>query len=307
MAPNDGSFIGVRGGHIACTSGETEGGVDVAHAVVVMAAIAIHRLFNGFTDHPFSDGLLLHVNLLDRLCNGREGCFTLGLRGHCRRVPLALFDPEPAIEPGSGRDQGSSCDEVGGHISKCGESDSPRSRGKPSIDIDSKRILINNWGMGQIVIKGLTVLFDDIDSDVVERYQWHLHVTPTVNYARGYIKGNRDSGLVYMHRLILGVDRGQDVDHANGSGLDNRRHNLRVCNRTQNNANRHFSASASGIKGVHFETYTGKWRAEIQYLGKRYKLGRFTNKDDAAKAYMDKAMEFFGEFANYVDQSDSSK
>ena len=170
------------------------------------------------------------------------------------------------------------------------------------MSFDKKYAYEDNWGMGHLIIKGLKVLFDDIDKDVIDQYQWHLHVTPTVNYARGYKKGNRASGLVYMHRLILGAERWQDVDHANGSGLDNRRENIRLCNRTQNNANRHVSSSATGVKGIHLESYTGKWRAEIQHLGKRYKLGRFVNKEDAAKAYIDKARELFGEYAKSVDQ-----
>jgi hypothetical protein len=101
-----------------------------------------------------------------------------------------------------------------------------------------------------------------------------------------------------MHRLIIGADHGSDVDHASGDGLDNRRSNLRECSRTLNSANRHVSASATGTKGVHFEEWTGRWRAEIQHQRKRYKLGRFDTQHEAATAYLNKARELFGEFAN---------
>ncbi len=151
--------------------------------------------------------------------------------------------------------------------------------------------------MGQLQIKDRVVLFDDADAALVGAYQWHLHLTPTTTYARGFLKGNRKAGLVYMHRLLLSPAPGMDIDHQNGNGLDNHRVNLRECTRTQNNANRHAVSSATGVKGVHYEAFTGRWRAEIQYLRKRYKLGRFDTQEAAAAAYAQKARELFGDFA----------
>lgn len=157
--------------------------------------------------------------------------------------------------------------------------------------------------MGQLTISGQIVLFDDIDSAVIEGGQWHLHPAGKATYARGYVKGRRSDGLRYMHRCLTGAAKGKDVDHINGNGLDNRRENLRVCDRSQNSANRHAVMSAHGIKGVHFENYTGRWRAEIQWRRKRYKLGRFDTAEEAAAAYAAKAHELFKEFANPVHTS----
>lgn len=84
----------------------------------------------------------------------------------------------------------------------------------------------------------------------------------------------------------------------NGNGLDNRRSNIRVCSRSQNNANRHTAVSQTGLKGVHFEAFTGRWRAEIQKDRRRYKLGRFDTQAEAAEAYRTKALELFGAYAN---------
>jgi hypothetical protein len=73
--------------------------------------------------------------------------------------------------------------------------------------------------MGQITLStGDVVQFDDSDADVVAAYQWHLHRTPTVLYARGYQRGKprREASLVYMHRLLVGAAPGDEVDHANG-------------------------------------------------------------------------------------------
>lgn len=152
--------------------------------------------------------------------------------------------------------------------------------------------------MGQLQIKDRTVLFDDADEQLVASHQWHLHPTPKVTYARGYPRGNRKAGLVYLHRLLMAPAVGVDVDHQNGDGLDNRRSNLRTCTRAQNNANRHAVTSSTGVKGVHYEAFTGRWRAEIQHERRRYKLGRFDTQQQAADAYAAKAREFFGAFAN---------
>ena len=154
--------------------------------------------------------------------------------------------------------------------------------------------------MGQLQIKDRVVLFDDADEELIRSYRWNLHLTPTVTYARGYPFGQRAGGLTYMHRLLTKAERGRDVDHINHDGLYNRRSNLRVCSRSQNIANRHVAASATGIKGVHFEAQTGRWRAELAYEGKRYRLGRFDTLQGAADAYNRKALEVCGEFANPV-------
>jgi hypothetical protein len=160
--------------------------------------------------------------------------------------------------------------------------------------------------MAEIVVGGQKVVFDDADQSIVSEYQWHIHRTKTVLYLRGYIKGKRAAGLFYLHRILTSAQCGMDVDHANGNGLDNRRANLRVCSRTENNANRRVVMSATGIKGVHFETSTGKWRAEIHFHGIRHRLGRFSSADRAAAAYAQKAKELFGEFANAASNNADS-
>jgi excisionase family DNA binding protein len=56
-----------------------------------------------------------------------------------------------------------------------------------------------------------------------------------------------------MHRLIAGAARGEEVDHKDGDGLNNRRVNLRICTRRQNNMNRKKgSGCSSNFKGVSY-------------------------------------------------------
>lgn len=86
-----------------------------------------------------------------------------------------------------------------------------------------------------------------------------------------------------------------DVDHINNNPLDNRKINLRICNRSQNLINRRLLGfNTSGFRGV--SKFRNKWQAYINYDRKRIHLGHFENKTDAAKAYNIAALKYHGEF-----------
>jgi hypothetical protein len=109
-----------------------------------------------------------------------------------------------------------------------------------------------------------------------------------------------------MHRVILErklerkLKRGEQVDHINHDGFDNRRSNLRLATGAQNQHNKRLQAnSTSGYKGVNWHKGTKKWQARIGYNGKRVTLGYFNNPEDAHKAYCEAADELHGKFANY--------
>lgn len=85
-------------------------------------------------------------------------------------------------------------------------------------------------------------IIDDADFELVSQYKWRLHKGIPANpnarimyYARGR-KVGASRTEAYMHRLILGVKKGQEVDHKNRNGLDNRRANLRIATSSQTNA-----------------------------------------------------------------------
>ena len=146
-------------------------------------------------------------------------------------------------------------------------------------------------------LNGYIILVDDEDGYLLRQWNWYIHKTKHTFYVRGYPIGNRKGGLFYMHKIILG--NVGEVDHENGNGLDNRRSNIRIATRSQNNANRYTVQSRSSqSKGVHWESSTGRWRAEITKDGVRYRLGRFNSQEEAAIAYHRKAQELFSEFGH---------
>lgn len=153
--------------------------------------------------------------------------------------------------------------------------------------------------------KGKIALVDDDDYEWLYIFKWRwqpIHGIP--GYAVRTSNGNR----LYMHRVILNLtcENKVEVDHINGNGLDNRRCNLRICNRMQNRRNcRPQSLNTSGYKGVYHSRK--KWRARIEVSGKKIDLGTYETAEEAAIAY-DQAAKFYqGEFAwlNFPNRNQS--
>lgn len=99
----------------------------------------------------------------------------------------------------------------------------------------------------------------------------------------------------YLHRIVVGADEGQYVDHINGDKLDNRKENLRVCSNAQNSRNKKQYSGA--YKGVHFNKVSGNWIAQITVNYKCKHIGSFNTAEEAALAYNKAAKQFHGEFA----------
>ncbi len=153
--------------------------------------------------------------------------------------------------------------------------------------------------------QGQSVKVDNRDYAWLSGFKWCAYRRSNT-VARFYaVRSTSKFGIVYMHRMILGLGRGdhRESDHINGNGLDNRRNNLRICNHSENlrnlTAKKH---SKTGFKGVFFyqrrPTHSPKWISEIRVNGKTTRLGSyFTSPEDAAKAYDEAAIRLHGEFA----------
>lgn len=143
------------------------------------------------------------------------------------------------------------------------------------------------------------------------QYEWlsELRFTNTGGYAYYRIYRNHKIHCISMANLIMNQPIGIKIDHINGRRWDNRKCNLRICDDSQNNANRRpCSNNKSGYKGVRFNSKKGrKYVVEIRKSGKYTYLGSFACPIEAARAYDKAARELHGEFAwlNFPDESDT--
>ena len=87
------------------------------------------------------------------------------------------------------------------------------------------------------VTKKYKAFVDDDDYEKVFKFCWIAYISKNKVYAQANMRhGHRGSPLVTMHRLILGLKRGDglEADHIDGNGLNNQKSNLRACTHKQN-------------------------------------------------------------------------
>ena len=138
--------------------------------------------------------------------------------------------------------------------------------------------------------------YDERDKKLVDSFKWHI--------VGGYVQteiGSRKDGTrktLRLHRLILQPKQTEIIDHINRNPLDNRRSNLRICNKSQNGMNRgRQNNNTTGYKGVSLHKPTGKFRAYITVNGKTQHIGLFDTANIAHKKYLNKSRELHKEFS----------
>lgn len=155
--------------------------------------------------------------------------------------------------------------------------------------------LSGEYGIGY-TSKDEEFYFDLEDYYLIKDYCWSIN-------SQGYITApNLSDGkkIIKMHRLILSCPDGYDVDHVHGKETrnDNRKRNLRVATRSQNNMNKGIqSNNTSNITGVSWHKGMGRWQAYISVNRNRIYLGAFINFDEAVNARKQAEERYFGEFS----------
>lgn len=159
---------------------------------------------------------------------------------------------------------------------------------------------INN--MEYLTADGKIVLLDPEDLERISKYNWRGYCD------RGkygtYFQCSINKKTTKLHRFILGVtDPKISIDHINRNTFDNRKCNLRICEKgAQNAINRPKQRNnTTGYKGVfqRKDKYLKEpvYRAAIRVEQRLLHLGHFKDPKDAAKAYNEAAKKYFGEFA----------
>ncbi len=151
--------------------------------------------------------------------------------------------------------------------------------------------------------QGQYALVSNHDYIWLNQHKWYALKDHRGNFyaVRASYMGNNKQHQIKMHRQILELERGdkQEGDHINHNTLDNRRSNLRICTRSQNQMNRKPSQNTSSkYKGVTWDKKAKKWKVHIVIIGKLKHLGYFHNEIFAAGVYDKAAIREFGEFAH---------
>ena len=151
-------------------------------------------------------------------------------------------------------------------------------------------------------------LIDTEDLQILNDLDTPLHVTwdshtngyyARVTKYKGLIDGKPKYISLLLHIEIMNPEHIKNIriDHISGNTLDNRKSNLRRCNRTENNRNRKISkVNTSGYKGVDFCKSNKKYQARIAVDNVRIHLGYFKTPEEAYAAYCEASNKHHGDF-----------
>lgn len=132
--------------------------------------------------------------------------------------------------------------------------------------------------------RGFFATVDDEDVPLVSGHRWSYADRPTgPSYAITSIYVGKKRTTIAMHRLLMNAPRGIEVDHIDFDGLNNRRNNLRLATRSQNEQNHpEQSNSKTGIRGVYCNPSRRKPYSVVLYLQRKpLYFGNYATLDEA--------------------------
>jgi len=124
-------------------------------------------------------------------------------------------------------------------------------------------------------------IIDLDDLDRVKEYVWCMRPD---GYVFNFTVGR-------LHRFIINAKVGEEIDHINRIVLDNRKINLRIVTRSQNQINKDLHCNnTTGYKNIQWDVAREKWKVYIQREGKKLIQKRFDTIADA-KEFRDYIIE----------------
>jgi hypothetical protein len=146
--------------------------------------------------------------------------------------------------------------------------------------------LFGEIGVGYTT-KGEEFYFDLEDYDKIKDYCWFLNGS---GYAMAKIKNQR----IFMHKLVLNVGNDSLIDHIDRNRTNNRKSNLRICEKSDNNINIKLRKdNTSGVTGVYWIEADGGWHAMLHYKHQKY-IRRCKTYEDAVRARLLLEVEILG-------------
>lgn len=150
------------------------------------------------------------------------------------------------------------------------------------------------------------ILVDDIDYDL-KQFSWTIitHESKSKQVMRGESIGGRQClhnsyylGRIIAERIGLNIED-KDIDHIDRNGLNNQRHNLRICTSSQNQCNSKIRKdNTSGYRGVYYEFNRDKYQSYVNINNERVNMGRFDTAEEAAIARDLGALKYHKEFVS---------
>lgn len=131
--------------------------------------------------------------------------------------------------------------------------------------------------------KGRRAIVDNEDFETLSRYKWFVCFRGRLAYAEANRPSKNGQERLTMHRVILLAKKGEIVDHINGSGLDNRRSNLRFVTHKENMQNTYKHRKGHKL-GTTLHS-SGKYQAQIYSNGGQKYLGLFDTLEQAEATY----------------------
>jgi len=131
-------------------------------------------------------------------------------------------------------------------------------------------------------------LVDDEDYERLKSYRYRVDKDGYAIRSGGY----QSAPNIRLHHDVLGDGprNGFVTDHIDHNKLNCQKANLRWISRVRNTSKKQ-TANSSQYLGVSWDSVNDKWAVELKHEGVRYRLGRFVDEVDAAKAYDKKALE----------------